>query len=94
MRLNGGLTWVQHHTCVRQVYVQVINAGRVLNMGNESTTHVVGRGLVVLKFTSEKTFDACNVLFVPQIRKNLVSRTFLCKMNFRQVYEVIEAISC
>jgi len=42
-------------------------------MGNESTAHILGRGKVVLEFSSWKTLDLNDVIHVPGIRKNLVS---------------------
>ena len=68
--------------------------GRVLRMGNESTAPVLGEGQVELEFSSGKTLILSNVLFVPRIRKNLVSGTILNKLGFRQVYEADKYILC
>ncbi|CAM8934668.1 unnamed protein product [Rhodiola kirilowii] len=57
--------------------------GRVLHMGDESTTPILGLGRVELEFSSGKTVVLCNVLFVPNIRKNIVSGTVLNKQGYR-----------
>ncbi|CAM8886430.1 unnamed protein product [Rhodiola kirilowii] len=61
--------------------------GRVLHMGDESTAPILGLGRVELEFSSGKIVVLCNVLFVPNIRKNIVSGTVLNKQGYRQVYE-------
>jgi hypothetical protein len=49
-----------------------------LLMGNRSHVRVLGVGIVILKFTSEKTMLLKNVHHVPSIKKNLVNRSLLC----------------
>ncbi|GJR92398.1 O-glucosyltransferase Rumi [Tanacetum coccineum] len=44
-------------------------------------------GMVILKMTSEKELKLTNVLYVPEIRKNLVSGWLLNKFGFRLVFE-------
>ncbi|KAL0413413.1 UNVERIFIED_CONTAM: Retrovirus-related Pol polyprotein from transposon TNT 1-94 [Sesamum radiatum] len=66
---------------------QLVDDGSVLHMGNESSSPVVGVGSVVLEFTSGKTINLSNVLYVPRLRKNLVSGSVLNKCGFRQVFE-------
>ncbi|CAM8905735.1 unnamed protein product [Rhodiola kirilowii] len=61
--------------------------GAVLHMGNESTAPILGQGTVVLEFSSGKTLELLNVLYVPVIRKNLVFGSLLNKFGFKQVYE-------
>ncbi|CAM8990125.1 unnamed protein product [Rhodiola kirilowii] len=63
------------------------NEGRVLHMGDESSAPILGLGQVELEFSSGKIVVLCNVLFVPNIRKNIVSGTVLIKQGYRQVYE-------
>jgi len=46
-------------------------------MGKSSTAAVTGKGNVLLKFTSRKILSLNNVLFVPSLRRNLVSSTLL-----------------
>ncbi|VVA37216.1 PREDICTED: retrotransposon, partial [Prunus dulcis] len=52
---------------------QEISGGEQLYMGNSTTAAIVGKGKVLLKFTSGKELTLLDVLHVPDIRKNLVS---------------------
>ncbi|GJY63680.1 zinc finger, CCHC-type containing protein [Tanacetum coccineum] len=54
-----------------------------------ATTHVCKDrcGSVALKFSSGKTITLFNVLYVPKLRKNLVSGPLLNKCGYKQVYE-------
>ena len=56
-------------------------------MGNSSTTAVKGKGKILLKFTSEKLLSLSNVLFVPSLRRNLVSSTLLDVAGLKIVQE-------
>ena len=56
-------------------------------MGNSATSIVEGKGKVVLKLTSGKELTLNEVLYVPDIRKNLVSGSLLSKHGFRMVFE-------
>jgi len=47
--------------------------GEHVFMGNAATTSLTGKGKVLLNFTSGKSLCLNNVLFVPSLRKNLVS---------------------
>nr|GFB31061.1 uncharacterized protein [Tanacetum cinerariifolium] len=58
-----------------------------LYMGNSATADIKGEGDVVLKMTSEKELKLTNVLYLPKIRKNLVSGWLLSKFGFRLVFE-------
>jgi len=46
-------------------------------LGNSSTAAVKGKEKALLKFTSEKMLSISNILFVPSLRRNLVSSTLL-----------------
>nr|GEZ02103.1 zinc finger, CCHC-type [Tanacetum cinerariifolium] len=46
-----------------------------------------GNGSVALEFSSGKTVTLFNVLYVPKLRKNLVSSPMLNKHGYKQVYE-------
>ncbi|CAM8982077.1 unnamed protein product [Rhodiola kirilowii] len=61
--------------------------GRVLHMGDESTAPILRIGQVEIEFSSGKNIVLVNVLYVPNIRKNIVSGTVLNKQGYRQVYE-------
>ncbi|KAF2323229.1 hypothetical protein GH714_034246 [Hevea brasiliensis] len=67
-------------------YEEVVNGQKVL-MGNHDSAKVVGKGSVELNFTSGKKLLLVNVLYVPEIRKNLVSASLLCKKGYKAVLE-------
>ena len=66
---------------------EAINDGEQLFMGNSSTFKVEGKGKVILKMTSGKELTLNDVLHVPEIQKNLVSRSLLSEKGFRLVFE-------
>nr|GEW53818.1 putative reverse transcriptase domain-containing protein [Tanacetum cinerariifolium] len=59
----------------------------VLCMGNDHFSPVHGKGSVALEFSFGKTITLFNVLYVPKLRKNLVSGPMLNKCGYKQVYE-------
>ncbi|KAL5582150.1 hypothetical protein UlMin_014592 [Ulmus minor] len=61
--------------------------GEKLFMGNSATSEIEGQGKVVLNMTSGKELTLNNVLYVPEIHKNLVSGSLLSKHGFRMVFE-------
>ena len=65
---------------------QRIDNGEQLFMGNSSSSKVEGQGKVVLKMTSGKELTLNDMLHVPEIRKNLVSRSLLSKKGFKLVF--------
>ncbi|GJX80252.1 pol polyprotein [Tanacetum coccineum] len=66
---------------------RAVDNGQKLYMGNSATADIKGEGDVILKMTSEKELKLTNVLYVPEIRKNLVSGWLLNKFGFRLVFE-------
>jgi hypothetical protein len=46
-----------------------------------------GKGTMILKFTSGKVMILIDLYFVPEIRKNLVSRGLFNKFGFKFVFE-------
>lgn len=56
-------------------------------MANNALAKVAGKGTVEIDFTSGKKITLLNVLFIPEIRKNLVSIDLLCKRGFRVLFE-------
>ena len=56
-------------------------------IGNSATSEIKGQGKVVLKMTSGKELTLTNVLYVPEIRKNLVSGSLLNSHGFQMVFE-------
>nr|KAJ0212853.1 hypothetical protein LSAT_V11C400198040 [Lactuca sativa] len=68
-------------------YFQPIEDGSFVKMGNVATEPIKGLGSVLLYFTSGKCLCLNNVLYVPRIRKNLVSEIFLNNCGYKQVLE-------
>ncbi|GJT03094.1 zinc finger, CCHC-type containing protein [Tanacetum coccineum] len=64
-----------------------VQDGSVLHMGDESTKPILGRGNVVLEFSSGKTTTLVNVVYLTRLRKNLMSGPVLNKCGYKQVYE-------
>ena len=64
-----------------------IETGEKMFMGNFATSDIKGQCKVVLKMTSGKELTLTNVLYVPEIRKNLVSGSLLNSHGFRLVFE-------
>ncbi|GJR25430.1 retrovirus-related pol polyprotein from transposon TNT 1-94 [Tanacetum coccineum] len=90
---NSGLwidTGVTRHVCADKSMFhsfRAVDNGQKLFMGNSATADIKGEGDVILKMTSEKELKLTNVLYVPEIRKNLVSGWLLNKFGFRFVFE-------
>ncbi|KAK9724038.1 hypothetical protein RND81_05G043600 [Saponaria officinalis] len=85
--IDSGAT---NHVCKDRLWFkdyEPVKDGSVLYMGKESTSPIIGRGTVVLEFSSRNIIKLCNVLHVPGIRKNLISSSCLCKFGYKQVYE-------
>ena len=61
--------------------------GEKVFMGNSVSSAVEGQKKVMLKMTSGIQLTLNNVLYVPKIRKNLVSGSLLNKHRFRMVFE-------
>nr|GEV79533.1 hypothetical protein [Tanacetum cinerariifolium] len=57
---------------ISEVNLVAVDNGQKLYMGNYAIADIKGEGDVVLKMTSEKELKLTNVLYVPEIRKNLV----------------------
>ncbi|WJZ95257.1 hypothetical protein VitviT2T_014041 [Vitis vinifera] len=64
-----------------------IENGEKVFIGNSATSEIKGQGKVILKMTSGKELTLTNVLYVPEIRKNLVSGSLLNNHGFRLVFE-------
>ena len=56
-------------------------------MGNSATSDIKGQGKAVLKIAYGKELTLTNVLYVPEIRKNLVFGSLLNSHGFRLVFE-------
>ncbi|GJY14761.1 retrovirus-related pol polyprotein from transposon TNT 1-94 [Tanacetum coccineum] len=91
---NHGGWWIDigatRHVCADKSMFhsfRAVDNGQKLYMGNSATADIKGEGDVILKMTSEKELKLTNVLYVPEIRKNLVSGWLLNKFGFRLVFE-------
>ncbi|GJU56758.1 retrotransposon protein, putative, ty1-copia subclass [Tanacetum coccineum] len=69
-----------------------VDNGEKLYMGNSMTADIKGEGDVILKMTSGKELNLTNVLFVPEIHKNLVSNWLLNKYTKKSKDEVIDKL--
>ncbi|GKE96367.1 ty1-copia retrotransposon protein, partial [Tanacetum coccineum] len=67
-------------------FEEVADRGQVY-MGNDGTARVIGKGKVFLKFTSGKTLALNNVLYVPSLRRNMVSRSLLVRAGLKVTLE-------
>ena len=61
--------------------------GETLFMGNSNTSTIEDWGNVILKMTYRKELTLKNVLYLLEIRKNLVSRLLMNKHGFYMVFE-------
>ncbi|GJW59004.1 zinc finger, CCHC-type containing protein [Tanacetum coccineum] len=61
--------------------------GFVLYMGDDHFAPVHGKGSVVLEFSFGKSITLFNVLYVPKLRRNLISGPVLNKSGYKYVYE-------
>nr|GEV72242.1 zinc finger, CCHC-type [Tanacetum cinerariifolium] len=82
----GAITHVCKDRCWFKTYEPVEDRS-VLYMGDDHFAPVHGKGSVALEFSSGKTITLFNVLYVPKLRKNLVSGPMLNKCGYKQVYE-------
>ncbi|KAK4385867.1 hypothetical protein Sango_2710700 [Sesamum angolense] len=62
--------------------------GECIFMGNSTTTGVLGKGKIFLKLTSAITLALMDVLYVPSLRRNLISGSLLNKIGLNIVQEV------
>nr|GEV65170.1 hypothetical protein [Tanacetum cinerariifolium] len=86
LRTNPKTKWIDSgattHVCkdrCRFKTFELVEDGSVLYMGDEHFAPVLGKGSVALEFSSGKTVTLFNVLYVPKLRKNLVSGLMLNK---------------
>jgi hypothetical protein len=77
------------HICANVSLFASYQVGRTgaLLMENGSRAHILGAGMVNLKFTSGKTVLLKNVQHVPSIKKNLVSGSMMCRDGYKIVLE-------
>ena len=82
-------TGATRHVCTNRDHFSFFEPiqGEKIYMGNFASADVKGQGKVLLKMTSGKILTLKDVLYVPEIRKNLVSGSLLSKHGFRIVFE-------
>ena len=83
---SGATTHVCKDRCWFKTLVPV-DDGSVLYMGDDHFAPVEGKGNVVLEFSSGKSITLYNVLYVPKLRKNLISGPVLDKLGYKHVSE-------
>ncbi|GJR29050.1 zinc finger, CCHC-type containing protein [Tanacetum coccineum] len=83
---SGATTHVCKDRCWFKTF-EPVEDGSVLYMGDEHFAPIHGKGSVALEFSSGKIVTLFNVLYVPKLRKNLVSGPVLNKCGYKQVYE-------
>ncbi|GKA17377.1 zinc finger, CCHC-type containing protein [Tanacetum coccineum] len=83
---SGATTHVCKDRCWFKTF-EPVEDGSVLYMGDEHFAPIHGIGSVALEFSSGKIVTLFNVLYVPKLRKNLVSGPVLNKCGYKQVYE-------
>ncbi|PHT60559.1 hypothetical protein CQW23_02922 [Capsicum baccatum] len=64
--------------------------GECVYMGNSTTA--MGKGKILLKLTSRKTLALNNVLYIPSLRRNLVSGVLLNKVDLKLAFETDKII--
>ena len=64
--------------------------GERVYMGNSTTVVVMGKGKFLLKLTSGMTLSLNNVLYVPSVRRNLVSGALLDKVALNLCLKLIK----
>ena len=69
-----------------------VDNGEKLFMGNSTMFEIQGQGKVILKMTSRKNLTLNNVLYVPEIHKNLISCSLLNKYGFMMVFEADKVV--
>jgi ribosomal protein L15 len=72
-------------------FEDVENGGCVF-MGNATSAPISGKGKVFLKLTSGKTLALSNVLYVPSLRRNLVSGALLNKASLKLIFEADKVV--
>ncbi|RVW79629.1 Retrovirus-related Pol polyprotein from transposon TNT 1-94 [Vitis vinifera] len=65
-----------------------------VQMGNEGRSKVLGKGTIEVVFTSDKKVTLINVLYVPDMNKNLVSGDLLGKPGIKAVFKSALLTAC
>lgn len=62
------------------------SVGNKVYMDNSTTFEVKGKGTFILKFTAYKKLELNDVLYVPDVKKNLVSGSVLDSHLFKVTF--------
>ncbi|KAL0342877.1 UNVERIFIED_CONTAM: hypothetical protein Sangu_1175100 [Sesamum angustifolium] len=83
-------TGASNHFCANKEFFHEFHEasdGECVFMGNSATAGVMGKGKVLLKLTSGETLALLDVLYVPSLRRNLISGSLLNKIGLKIVLE-------
>ncbi|PHT74170.1 hypothetical protein T459_21447 [Capsicum annuum] len=83
--MDSGAT---HHVCAnKELFLSFASAQaeEMLYMANFATAKVEGTGKICLKMSSGKVLTLSNVQYIPELRRNLISISFLDKNGFKCV---------
>ncbi|GKD49852.1 hypothetical protein Tco_1278828, partial [Tanacetum coccineum] len=80
---SSATTHVCKDRCWFKTYEPVVD-GSVLYMGDDHFAPVHGKRNMVLEFISEKSITLFNVLYVPKLRKNLISGPVFNKCGYKE----------
>ncbi|GJT34322.1 zinc finger, CCHC-type containing protein [Tanacetum coccineum] len=83
---SGATTHVCKDRCWFKTY-EPVEDGSVFHMGDDHFALIHGKGSVVLEFNSGKSITLFNMLYIPKLRKNLISGPVLNKCGYKQLYE-------
>ena len=79
-------TGASKHLCAnKELFHQIEDAddGECVFMGNSATSGVLGKGKILLKLTSGKTLSLSDILYVPSLRRNLISGSCLNRAGLK-----------
>ena len=88
-------TGASKHLCAnKELFHQIEDAddGECVFMGNSATAGVLGKGKILLKLTSGKTLSLSDVLYVPSLRRNLISGSCLNRAGLKLVFEADKVV--
>ena len=88
-------TGATRHVCSNKnmfTSFELIDSGEKLFMGNSATSEIQEQGKVILKMTCGKNLTLNNVMYVPEICKNLISGSVLNNHGFRMVFEANKVV--
>ncbi|KAJ4977442.1 hypothetical protein NE237_002548 [Protea cynaroides] len=80
--------WWYDSVSIQDLFEKVIEGYEVM-MKNNDTTKVLGKDTIEISFIFEKKLVLVNVLFVPEIRKSLVSTNLPTKLYFLRMVSLL-----